>query len=60
MQKFTEKIVSMMKAENLFETQGGPIILSQVEKFDWIILCHSSRSGFEIVFLNMDFSFLRH
>ncbi|XP_015973400.3 beta-galactosidase [Arachis duranensis] len=31
MQKFTEKIVSMMKAENLFETQGGPIILSQIE-----------------------------
>ncbi|XP_018480530.2 beta-galactosidase 12 isoform X1 [Raphanus sativus] len=31
MQKFTEKIVGMMKQENLFETQGGPIILSQVE-----------------------------
>ncbi|GAV77680.1 Glyco_hydro_35 domain-containing protein/Gal_Lectin domain-containing protein [Cephalotus follicularis] len=31
MQKFTEKIVSMMKAEKLFETQGGPIILSQIE-----------------------------
>ncbi|OMO91660.1 hypothetical protein COLO4_18204 [Corchorus olitorius] len=30
MQKFTEKIVSMMKAEKLFETQGGPIIMSQV------------------------------
>ncbi|XVF88753.1 hypothetical protein PTKIN_Ptkin19aG0076800 [Pterospermum kingtungense] len=31
MQKFTEKIVSMMKAEKLFETQGGPIIMSQIE-----------------------------
>ncbi|KAK3436282.1 hypothetical protein EUGRSUZ_C00898 [Eucalyptus grandis] len=31
MQRFTEKIVNMMKAENLFESQGGPIILSQVE-----------------------------
>ncbi|MED6216475.1 hypothetical protein PIB30_008174 [Stylosanthes scabra] len=31
MQKFTEKIVSMMKAENLFQSQGGPIILSQIE-----------------------------
>ncbi|CAN6439390.1 unnamed protein product [Victoria cruziana] len=31
MQKFTEKIVSMMKNEKLFESQGGPIILSQIE-----------------------------
>ncbi|XP_022732674.1 beta-galactosidase-like [Durio zibethinus] len=31
MQKFTEKIVNMMKAEKLFETQGGPIIMSQIE-----------------------------
>ncbi|XWS26700.1 hypothetical protein CRYUN_Cryun26dG0052800 [Craigia yunnanensis] len=31
MQKFTEKIVSMMKEEKLFETQGGPIIMSQIE-----------------------------
>jgi hypothetical protein len=30
MQKFTEKIVGMMKSEHLFESQGGPIILSQV------------------------------
>ncbi|KAH6811906.1 beta-galactosidase 3, partial [Perilla frutescens var. frutescens] len=29
MQRFTEKIVQMMKAERLFESQGGPIILSQ-------------------------------
>lgn len=27
---FTKKIVDMMKAESLFETQGGPIIMSQV------------------------------
>lgn len=31
MEKFTRKIVNMMKAERLFETQGGPIILSQIE-----------------------------
>nr|XP_043618612.1 beta-galactosidase 5-like [Erigeron canadensis] len=31
MQKFTTKIVQMMKYERLFETQGGPIILSQIE-----------------------------
>lgn len=30
MQRFTEKIVGLMKSENLFESQGGPIILSQV------------------------------
>ncbi|XP_010049746.2 beta-galactosidase [Eucalyptus grandis] len=31
MQKFTQKIVNMMKAERLFQSQGGPIILSQIE-----------------------------
>lgn len=31
MHKFTKKIVNMMKAERLYETQGGPIILSQIE-----------------------------
>ncbi|XP_022147715.1 beta-galactosidase-like isoform X2 [Momordica charantia] len=31
MQKFTEKIVSMMKGEKLYQSQGGPIILSQIE-----------------------------
>ncbi|XP_023766046.1 beta-galactosidase 5 [Lactuca sativa] len=31
MQGFTQKIVGMLKAENLFESQGGPIILSQFE-----------------------------
>nr|ACP18875.1 beta-galactosidase pBG(a) [Carica papaya] len=31
MQRFTKKIVDMMKAEGLFESQGGPIILSQIE-----------------------------
>lgn len=30
MQGFTEKIVGMMKSEHLYESQGGPIILSQV------------------------------
>ncbi|KAD6794705.1 hypothetical protein E3N88_05601 [Mikania micrantha] len=31
MEKFTRHIVNMMKAEGLYETQGGPIILSQIE-----------------------------
>ncbi|KAJ0752225.1 putative beta-galactosidase [Helianthus annuus] len=31
MQNFTTKIVDMMMAENLFASQGGPIILSQIE-----------------------------
>uniref|UniRef100_A0A5B6ZDD3 Beta-galactosidase n=1 Tax=Davidia involucrata TaxID=16924 RepID=A0A5B6ZDD3_DAVIN len=31
MQRFTQKIVQMMKNEKLFESQGGPIILSQIE-----------------------------
>ncbi|CAK9134581.1 unnamed protein product [Ilex paraguariensis] len=31
MQSFTEKIVNLMKSENLLESQGGPIILSQIE-----------------------------
>jgi hypothetical protein len=30
MQRFTTKIVNIMKAERLYESQGGPIILSQV------------------------------
>ncbi|GER57705.1 beta-galactosidase [Striga asiatica] len=31
MKKFTAKIVDMMKQENLYASQGGPIILSQIE-----------------------------
>ncbi|XP_076938285.1 beta-galactosidase-like [Bidens hawaiensis] len=31
MEKFTRHIVNMMKAERLYESQGGPIILSQIE-----------------------------
>ncbi|KAG6522825.1 hypothetical protein ZIOFF_019980 [Zingiber officinale] len=31
MQGFTKKIVDMMKTESLFASQGGPIILSQIE-----------------------------
>ncbi|CAK8539944.1 unnamed protein product [Lathyrus sativus] len=31
MQGFTEKIVGLMKSERLYESQGGPIILSQIE-----------------------------
>ena len=38
MQKFTKKIVDMMKAERLYESQGGPIILSQVVKVAHFVL----------------------
>ncbi|XP_009418404.2 beta-galactosidase 5-like [Musa acuminata AAA Group] len=31
MQGFTQKIVQMLKSESLFASQGGPIILSQIE-----------------------------
>ncbi|CAH1435081.1 unnamed protein product [Lactuca virosa] len=31
MKRFTAKIVGMMKEENLYASQGGPIILSQIE-----------------------------
>ncbi|KAK4441166.1 Beta-galactosidase 8 [Sesamum alatum] len=31
MRQFTAKIVNMMKQENLYASQGGPIILSQIE-----------------------------
>ncbi|GAV66382.1 Glyco_hydro_35 domain-containing protein/Gal_Lectin domain-containing protein [Cephalotus follicularis] len=31
MQRFTAKIVDLMKGENLYASQGGPIILSQIE-----------------------------
>lgn len=31
MQRFTERIVNMMKSNRLFEPQGGPIIMSQIE-----------------------------
>ncbi|KAL6563913.1 hypothetical protein OROHE_005153 [Orobanche hederae] len=31
MQGFTTKIVNLMKSESLYESQGGPIILSQIE-----------------------------
>ncbi|KAJ9564503.1 hypothetical protein OSB04_000469 [Centaurea solstitialis] len=31
MKRFTEKIVDLMKSEKMFESQGGPIILSQIE-----------------------------
>ncbi|XP_077245167.1 beta-galactosidase 8 isoform X2 [Tasmannia lanceolata] len=31
MQRFTKKIVDMMKQEELFASQGGPIILAQIE-----------------------------
>lgn len=34
MQNFTTMIVDMVKKENLFASQGGPIILAQVNGFN--------------------------
>lgn len=52
MQKLTEKIVSMMKAEKLFQTQGGPIILSQVGNLaNWCPYLSSRNGLFLIVIL---------
>jgi len=34
MQNFTTMIVDMVKKENLFASQGGPIILAQVNRFN--------------------------
>lgn len=50
MQKFTEKTVSMMKAEKLFETQGGPIILSQVRKWAQLVFAIFLEVGLIIFF----------
>ncbi|GMY36299.1 beta-galactosidase [Fagus crenata] len=47
MQKFTEKIVNMMKAEKLFEPQGGPIILSQIENEYEIVEYYLGRAGID-------------
>jgi hypothetical protein len=58
MQKFTEKIVSTMKAEKLFETQGGPIILSQVRKWVQLVFAIFLEEGL-IIFLKSGLSFLR-
>ncbi|WJX21810.1 Beta-galactosidase 5 [Trifolium repens] len=42
MEGFTKKIVEMMKNEKLFQSQGGPIILSQVVIVCWFfVLFHS-------------------
>lgn len=42
MQRFTAKIVDVMKQEKLYASQGGPIILSQVKiwkvKQAWLII----------------------
>lgn len=35
MQRFTAKIVNMMQQENLYASQGGPIIISQVSFFNF-------------------------
>ncbi|TVU33106.1 hypothetical protein EJB05_24891, partial [Eragrostis curvula] len=37
MQKFVEKVVTMMKSEGLFEWQGGPIIMAQ----DLLLILHA-------------------
>lgn len=54
MEKFTRYIVSMMQSEELYETQGGPIILSQVVKvlFLQLIYRKSAKNKFELQFSN--------
>lgn len=37
MQNFTTKIVDMMKSESLYASQGGPIILSQVNNLFYCV-----------------------
>ncbi|KAK9112410.1 hypothetical protein Scep_019929 [Stephania cephalantha] len=44
MQKFTAKIVDMMKQEKLYASQGGPIILSR----SWFGILHFERGEFEV------------
>lgn len=38
MKLFLAKIVDLMKDENLFATQGGPIILAQVVSFIFVMM----------------------
>ncbi|GLJ24399.1 hypothetical protein SUGI_0466000 [Cryptomeria japonica] len=44
MQRFTEMIANMMKRENLFASQGGPIIVAQIEN-EYGIVEPSFREG---------------
>lgn len=45
MERFLAKIVNLMKDENLFASQGGPIILAQVAS-SYILHClHSGGSS---------------
>jgi hypothetical protein len=39
METFVTYIVDMMKENNLYYTQGGPIILSQVKCLTYVIGC---------------------
>lgn len=50
MQKFTTKIVNMMKAERLYESQGGPIIMSQVHSI------FTSQHQFSLILLVINFT----
>ncbi|CAL0332281.1 unnamed protein product [Lupinus luteus] len=45
MQRFTAKIVDLMKQENLYASQGGPIILSQIENEYGNIDVHYGAAG---------------
>lgn len=50
MQKFTTKIVNMMKAERLYKSQGGPIIMSQVHSI------FTSQHQFSLILLVINFT----
>ncbi|XP_074308121.1 beta-galactosidase 3-like [Silene latifolia] len=46
MQGFTEKIVSLLKSHNLYHSQGGPIILSQIENEYGNLRTHLGQEGY--------------
>ncbi|XP_074295162.1 beta-galactosidase 3-like isoform X1 [Silene latifolia] len=46
MQGFTEKVVSLLKSHNLYQSQGGPIILSQIENEYGNLRSHLGQEGY--------------
>ncbi|KAH9618071.1 hypothetical protein KSS87_018105 [Heliosperma pusillum] len=43
---FTEKIVTLLKSHNLYQSQGGPIILSQIENEYGNLRTHLGQEGY--------------
>lgn len=55
MKGYAEKIVNLMKSHNLFESQGGPIILSQVVYLSGFFIPISSLYSTILVFAEAKF-----